>query len=66
MKKRISILLAAAMMLRFSFDMAKEADAIENAVSKVLDAGYRTGDIYAPGCTKVGCSEMGRLILENL
>ena len=62
----IGTILAAAMMLRFSFDMAKEADAIENAVSKVLDAGYRTGDIYAPGCTKVGCSEMGRLILENL
>ena len=62
----IGTILAAAMMLRFSFDMAEEADAIENAVSKVLDAGYRTGDIYAPGCTKVGCSEMGRLILENL
>ena len=62
----IGTILAAAMMLRFSFDMAKEADAIENAVSSVLDAGYRTGDIMAPNCTKVGCTEMGRLILENL
>jgi len=53
-------------MLRFSFDMAQEADAIEAAVSKVLDAGYRTGDIMAPNCQQVGCSEMGRLILENL
>ena len=53
-------------MLRFSFDMAAEADAIENAVSKVLDAGFRTGDIYAEGCQKVGCQEMGRLILEQL
>ena len=62
----IGTILAAAMMLRFSFDMAKEADAIENAVSSVLDAGYRTGDIMAPNCTKVGCTEMGRLILEHL
>ena len=62
----IGTILSAAMMLRFSFDMAAEADAIEAAVSRVLDAGYRTGDIFSPGCTKVGCSEMGRLILENL
>jgi len=62
----IGTILAAAMMLRFSFDMAQEADAIEAAVSKVLDAGYRTGDIMAPNCQQVGCSEMGRLILENL
>ena len=56
-------------MLRFSFDMAAEADAIENAVSKVLDGGYRTGAILpsdASGCIKVGCKEMGRLIIENL
>ena len=62
----IGTILAAAMMLRFSFDMAAEADAIEAAVSTVLDAGYRTGDIYAPGCTKIGCSEMGRRIMENI
>ena len=62
----IGTILAAAMMLRFSFDMPEEADAIENAVSKVLDAGYRTGDIAAPGETIIGCTEMGRLILENI
>ena len=62
----IGTILAAAMMLRFSFDMAKEADAIETAVSKVLDAGYRTGDIFSPGCTLIGCSEMGRLIIDNI
>ncbi len=62
----IGTILAAAMMLRFSFDLPQEADAIEAAVSKVLDAGYRTGDICSPGCTKVGCREMGRLILENI
>ena len=62
----IGTILAAAMMLRFSFDMAAEADAIEHAVSKTLDAGYRTGDIAAPGETAIGCTEMGRHILENI
>ena len=62
----IGTILAAAMMLRFSFDMDREADAIESAVSAVLDAGYRTGDILSAGCKKVGCTEMGRLILANL
>lgn len=65
----IGTILAAAMMLRFSFDMAREADAIETAVSKVLDTGYRTGDILPPGadhCTRVGCREMGRLIIDNI
>ena len=65
----IGTILAAAMMLRFSFDMEKEADAIESAVSKVLDAGFRTRDILPAdptGCTLVGCKEMGRRIIENL
>ena len=65
----IGTILAAAMMLRFSFDMPDEADCIENAVSKVLDSGYRTGDILPSGdhqCSLVGCREMGRLIIENL
>ncbi len=62
----IGTILAAAMMLRFSFDMAAEADAIESAVSAVLDAGYRTGDIRSEGCVTIGCTEMGRLIIENL
>ena len=68
----IGTILSAAMMLRFSFDMAKEADAIEAAVSAVLDAGYRTGDIMpsdadeAAKCEKVGCYRMGELILSYL
>ena len=62
----IGTILAAAMMLRFSFDMPREADAIENAVSSVLDAGYRTGDIAAPVEDVIGCAEMGRLILEHI
>ena len=65
----IGTIQAAAMMLRYSFDMEKEADAIESAVSQVLDAGYRTRDILPAdptGCTLVGCQEMGRRIIENL
>ena len=65
----IGTILSAAMMLRFSFDMAKEADAIENAVSKVLDMGLRTADILpkvAADCKKVGCKEMGMAIAENI
>ena len=68
----IGTILSAAMMLRYSFDMAEEADCIERAVSSVLDAGYRTSDILpsdpeeAAACRKVGCCEMGRLILETM
>ena len=64
----IGTILAAAMMLRYSFDMAAEADCIEAAVSSVLDGGYRTGDILPDGgdAIRVGCREMGRLIIENM
>ncbi len=62
----IGTILSAAMMLRYSFDMPKEADAIENAVSSVLDEGFRTADIMSDGCKKVGCSEMGNLIISKL
>ena len=62
----IGTILAAAMMLKYSFDMDKESEEIENAVSKVLAAGYRTGDIMSPGKTQVGCQKMGGLIVEAL
>ena len=62
----IGTILSAAMMLRFSFDMLVEADAIENAVSKYLDAGYRTADIMSEGMTLVGCKQCGDLIVEFL
>lgn len=62
----IGTILSAAMMLRYSFDMAKEADTVEHAVSKYLDAGYRTADIMEDGMTKVGCKKCGDLILEYL
>lgn len=62
----IGTILSAAMMLRFSFDMISEADAIENAVSKYLDAGYRTADIMSEGMTLVGCKQCGDLIVSFL
>ena len=62
----IATILSAAMMLRYSFDLDKEADAIEAAVDKVLKEGYRTGDIMSEGCRKVGCREMGDLIAERI
>lgn len=62
----IATILSAAMMLRYSFDMDKEADAVENAVNKVLDENYRTGDIMSEGMKKVSCSEMGSLIADRI
>ena len=58
----IATILSAAMMLRFSFDLDKEADAIEAAVEKVLKEGYRTIDIMSEGKKEIGTKEMGDLI----
>ncbi len=58
----IATILSAAMMLRYSFDLDKEAAAIEQAVQNVLTDGYRTGDIWQEGCTRVGTGRMGDLI----
>ncbi|MBQ5315263.1 MAG: 3-isopropylmalate dehydrogenase [Oscillospiraceae bacterium] len=62
----IGTILSAAMMLRFSFDMSDESDAIEKAVSKFLDEGYRTADIMSEGKTLVGCKKCGELITGYL
>ena len=62
----IATILSAAMMLRYSFDLDREAAAIEAAVQQVLTEGYRTGDIYSDGCTKVGTTRMGDLIAERI
>lgn len=58
----IGTIMSAAMMLRYSFNMATEADDIETAVNRALDDGYRTSDIYKDGMKKVSCSEMGDII----
>ena len=62
----IATILSASMMLRYSFDLDKEADAIDNAVKQVLKDGYRTGDIMSDGCEQVGCKKMGDLIVERI
>lgn len=62
----IACILSAAMMLRYSFDLEKEACDIENAVSKALDLGYRTADIMSEGMKQVGTVEMGDVILSQL
>ena len=62
----IATILSAAMMLRFSFDLDKEADAIENAVSQVLKDGYRTIDIMSEGKVQVDTAQIGDLICERV
>ena len=62
----IATILSAAMMLRFSFDLDKEADAIEAAVAKVLKDGYRTIDIMSEGMTQIGTKEMGERICSYI
>lgn len=62
----LATILSAAMMLRFSLDLDKEADAVEAAVAKVLKDGYRTVDIMADGMIEVGTARMGDLITEQI
>lgn len=62
----IATILSAAMLLNYSLGLREEAKAIEAAVSGVLEAGYRTADIYSAGTRQVGTSEMGRLIMDNI
>ena len=62
----IATILSAAMMLRYTFDLDREADAVEAAVRQVLKEGYRTVDIWSEGCTKVGTAAMGSLIAERV
>ena len=62
----IATILSAAMMLRYTFDLDREADAIEAAVKQVLVENYRTCDIVSEGTQLVSCSEMGDLIAERV
>jgi 3-isopropylmalate dehydrogenase len=62
----IAQILSSAMLLRYSLGEAAAADAIDEAVRKVIDQGYRTGDIYSEGTKKVGTAEMGDAILAAL
>ena len=62
----IATILSAAMMLRYSFDLDEAADAIEAAVKKVLEEGYRTTDIMSEGMKLTSTTEMGDLIAERV
>lgn len=62
----IATILSASMMLRYSFDLDREADAIDEAVRQVLKDGFRTVDIMSDGCTQVNCAEMGDKIAERI
>ena len=62
----IATILSTAMMLRYTFENEAAAQRIENAVKKVLAAGYRTGDIFEVGTKKVSCSEMGDQIVAAM
>lgn len=62
----IGTILSAAMMLKYSFDLDGESEAVERAVDAVLTEGYRTGDIMSPGCTRVSCTQMGDLIAARI
>ncbi len=63
-----AMILSAAMMLRYSFNLLDAADAVEKAVEQVLNEGFRTADLYRgrQGEKKVGTSEMGKLIAERI
>ncbi|WNC87872.1 3-isopropylmalate dehydrogenase [Thermosynechococcus sp. QKsg1] len=62
----LAMVLSAAMMLRYGLNQPAAAQAIEEAITAVLDQGYRTGDLMAEGCTRVGCREMGNLLIKEL
>jgi len=66
MANPLAIILSVAMMLRYSFGLAKEAQVVENAIDEVLKEGYRTYDIMSQGKTKVGTREMGDLIAKKV
>lgn len=62
----IATILSAAMMLRYTFDLDREAAAVEAAVEAVLKEGFRTADIMSQGCERVSCSQMGDLLAEKI
>lgn len=62
----IATILSVAMMLKYSFEMEEASVLIEAAVEKVLNKGYRTADIAAPGGKKTTCREMGEAVLKEL
>ncbi len=62
----IAMILTSAMMLKYSLNLDEAAREIEEAVERVLEKGFRTGDIFEEGMTKIGCREMGEEIAKEL
>lgn len=62
----LGMILSAAMMLRFSFDLQEEADAIERAVDEALKAGYHTTDLSVENGKQVGTEEMTKIVIEKI
>jgi 3-isopropylmalate dehydrogenase len=62
----IATVASFAMALRYSCDMGREADLVDQAIAGVLAQGYRTGDIMQPNMRKVGTAEMGKAIVDEL
>merc|ERR1719502_2198361 len=62
----LATILSAAMMLRYDLDRAEAADAIEAAVERVLDKGFRTSDLQQDGCQTLGCKAMGDAVVAEL
>ena len=62
----MAMVLSAAMMLRIGLKQAAAAQDLDDAVDKVLAAGFRTGDLMAEGCTQLGCQAMGEELLKAL
>jgi 3-isopropylmalate dehydrogenase len=62
----LGTILSGALLLRHSLGLEEEAAAVERAVSAVLDAGFRTPDIWSEGMEKVGCTRMGDLVAERI
>ena len=62
----IAAILSAALMLRYAFSLQQEANTVEAAVERVVNAGYRTEDLREPGKKTVGTQEMGNLIVDAI
>jgi 3-isopropylmalate dehydrogenase len=62
----LAMIQSYAMMLRYSFDMAEDADLVEQAVRNVLDSGKRTGDIMQDGMELLSCEQMGQAVTAEL
>jgi len=62
----LAMVLSCSMMCKYGLDLPEVGEVMESAVTRVLEKGYRTGDIHSEGTSKVSCSEIGQLLVEEL